>query len=111
MGDVETGIDSGATGGVKGKTGTSRTLPSSPPAPVTPEKETPGRWKRPMTVTLSLQTQSIWLCCPTGLHQVFRSLLRLLQQPEDHRVAEVQVTHGLLHGGGQRVRLQPYDRH
>lgn len=44
-----------------------------------------------------------------GLYQVLCTLLWLLQQPEDHRVAEVPAAYGLLYGGGQRVRLQPDD--
>lgn len=60
---------------------------------------------------LSSQTRSSWTCCPAGIHQVLGSLLWLLQQPEDHWVAEVQASHGLLYGGGQRVWLQPDDCH
>ena len=112
LGRVETCTDSGANQGSEGKNQNVQNpsfLPSS--SHHTSEKETPGRTGVSDDCHSKLTNSGHLLCLRPGLHQVFCSLLRLLQQPEDHRVAGVQVAHGLLHGGGQCVRLQPDDRH
>lgn len=44
---------------------------------------------------------------PPGLHQILSTLLWLLQQPEDNRLAEIQAANGIFHGWDQRIWLQP----
>lgn len=45
-----------------------------------------------------------------GLLQIFSPVLRVLQQPEDHRLAEVQAASVLPHGRDRHLRLQPDGR-
>ncbi|CAO2578718.1 hypothetical protein LEMLEM_LOCUS682, partial [Lemmus lemmus] len=82
----------------------SHTDTRSPLLPESPCTLCSGRMKKEQTRTVD----GLWR---HGLHQIFCSLLWLLQQSEDQRVAEVQAAHGVLHGGGQRVWLQLDDCH